>query len=84
MTKHREDSVRTSTNGQNFHGMVRGAVKRDHGATNVTQAHPGGSRAGGMTPASWQGKDKNGKDLSKSSRMSNGYPTSGGWIGWDN
>lgn len=80
--KKREDKVRTSTNGPTFHGMVHGRVKKDQGATNVTKAHPGGTRAGGMTPASWQKGSGGGGGKGEGGRMSNGYPTSDGWIGW--
>lgn len=83
MKHKRDDKVRTSTNGPNFHGMVRGGVTKTMGEPGCCKASPGGTRSGGMTPASWQGGGGGGKKRAGGGRMADGYPTSDGWIGWD-
>ena len=44
-------------------------------AASTTKARPSGTRAGGMTPASWQGGEGEGK--SKSAQTKCGWPSKG-------
>ena len=77
--RHNCDKVRTSTNGPTYHGMVHGRVSKDHGATNVTKASPGGTAGG--TPSS-KAVRAGGNERSGKGRMADGYPTQNGYIGW--
>lgn len=68
-------------NGPNFHGMVRGrVVKNPNAGPSLTKAMPGGTRAGGMTPSSWQGGTGSGSGRSKQTKS--GWSRRDGWIGW--